>query len=159
VATALQDYLQPAPVLREVARVLSRGGEHLVAVSDSGPAAADDPIGRILRPMRRGLGRADVADALESVAACCRDLGLTCRVEKLPPRSYQRSPAREARDIMDRASSVLWDVDDATWNEVVRPAVRELLALPDAERPLTRHASYLLVIITADGQQHGAAAG
>jgi SAM-dependent methyltransferase len=159
VATTLHEYRPPGPVLREVARVLRHGREHLIAVPDPG-GLTDDPIARILRPMRRRLGRGTDrnAETLASIAACCDDLGLTCYSERLPPYSYLRSPAREAQDIMDRASSVLWGIDDTTWDKVVQPAVRELLALPEPGRPLTRQATYLLMVITADGQKAGAVA-
>lgn len=156
VTTSLREYDgAPDQALTEICRVLRPGGPLILAVPDPGTVARD-PIGLILRPMRERLQAATatphtatLAGRLAAIDAACDRLGLICHTERLPPYGYLQSPAQEARDICARASSLLWGVPAAVWAEVVTPAVDALLGLPDPERPITRHAHYMVIRIAA----------
>ena len=46
-----------------------------------------------------------------------------------------------------RSGSVLWDLDDARFAELVLPVIEWLRSLPDPERPIVRRARDTLVVL------------
>jgi SAM-dependent methyltransferase len=125
--------------LAEAARVLRPGGR-VVAVHGG---ASDDPTdiveaARPLEPLRGP--RMDIWDTV-------REAGSRAGLSTVWHGDTTPLPAQETpRDILDglhnRLWSWLWDVDEATWQEHVEPAIARLAALPDQDRPrpyLHRH--------------------
>ena len=54
------------------------------------------------------------------------------------PATFDESPAETARQLEVRSGSILWELDDETFERVVRPVIERILALPDPDTPLTR---------------------
>jgi hypothetical protein len=57
------------------------------------------------------------------------------------------SPEETARNIEERVYSILWDVEDTTWRDLVEPVIRRLRGLADPERPRPRVHEYRLVVL------------
>ena len=58
------------------------------------------------------------------------------------------SPNELATGIEERMFSPLWDLPDDDWARVVEPAVAELRALPDPDRPRDRSFAHPLAVLT-----------
>jgi len=128
----------PEAVLQEVGRVLAPGGRYLVAPARGRERSADEIDGWLFH-MSLELGverRMDDADALREPAERA-GLKLAATV---PMRlaTFDESPAETARQLEVRSGSILWELDDETFERVVRPVIERILALPDADTPLTR---------------------
>jgi SAM-dependent methyltransferase len=134
-------------VLAEVARVLRPGGRYVVAPGHL--ARPDDEVGAMLWDLDRlldpGSERVDDAGRLGSLAPAA---GLRMIEERrCAPRRFEMSPEEVARNTEDRLYSILWDVDDERWRELVAPVIRRLRELPDPERPRPRVHEYRLVVL------------
>jgi SAM-dependent methyltransferase len=134
-------------VLAEVARVLRPGGRYVVAPGHL--ARPDDELGAMLWDLDRlldpGNERVDDAGRLGSLAPAA---GLRMVEERrCAPRRFEMSPEEIARNTEDRLYSILWDVDDERWRELVEPVIRRLRQFPDPERPRPRVHEYRLVVL------------
>jgi ubiquinone/menaquinone biosynthesis C-methylase UbiE len=135
-------------VLREVARVLLPGGRYLVIPArDSRPPR--DPIGRIIDGLWK---RADPLGARRDDEEHLRRLSPAAGLRlvesvRLEAEDYDESPAQALAKIESRSYSVLWDVPDDRLDEVVRPAIEELRALPEPLRPVKRRSSGRIVVL------------
>lgn len=138
-------------VLAEVARVLRPGGRYLVAPGHL--ARPEDELGAIRWDLDRlldpGNERVDDAERLRSLAPAA---GLRVVDERrCPPWRFEMSPEEMARSTEDRVYSILWDVDDETWRDLVEPAIQRLRGLPDPERPRPRVHEYEVIVLERAG--------
>ncbi|MCM2416767.1 methyltransferase domain-containing protein [Streptomyces sp. RKAG293] len=118
--------------LREAARVLAPGGRLLAAHGD--PAADPDELVAVLdRLSELHPPRPDTPGGLDTAAG---EAGLLPVGHDFAP-DYDRatSPRQLLESLEQRLPPFLWDIDDATWARVVEPALAELRALPDQDRP------------------------
>jgi SAM-dependent methyltransferase len=134
-------------VLAEVARVLGPEGRYVVAPGHL--ARPEDEMGAMLWDLDRLLDpddrRVDDAGRLRSLAP---GAGLHIIEERLcPPRRFEMSPEEIARNMEERVYSILWDVDDATWHDLVEPVIERLREMPDPNRPRTRVHEYPLIVL------------
>jgi SAM-dependent methyltransferase len=134
-------------VLQEVARVLGPGGRYVV--SPGHLPRPEDEVGAMLWDLDRlldpGNERVDDADRLRALVPAA---GLRVVEEpRCAPRRFEMSPEEVARNMEDRVYSILWDVDDATWRDLVDPVIRRLRGLPDPERPRPRVHEYALIVL------------
>ena len=134
-------------VLAEVARILSPGGRYVVAPGHL--ARPEDEMGTMLWDLDRLLDpddrRVDDAGRLRSLAP---GAGLSVVEERLcAPRRFEMSPEETARNIEERVYSILWDVDDTTWHDLVEPVVGRLRGMADPNRPRTRVHEYPLIVL------------
>ncbi|MCC5952792.1 MAG: methyltransferase domain-containing protein [Acidimicrobiia bacterium] len=137
----------PVAALAEVLRVVRPGGV-VAAIPTSwvGFGAAGTSDGDLERIQARlGVLRAEIA-APDTVAEWLRDVGLEDLTETERVEQREQSPAATATLIEERAWSMLWDVDDATWAELVVPVIEDLRALPEPERP--RQLSQRVTLLT-----------
>jgi ubiquinone/menaquinone biosynthesis C-methylase UbiE len=137
----------PPTLFSEVARVLRPGGRYVVCTAQR--PADDDVIGRIVAEMgarvdeRRRTARprgVTVDEVLEWAASA----GFSGRTRPLE-RSWKGSPSAELAAIAQRTWPSLRQLDHRTVEEVTRPAVEALRALPDA--PVERRATTDLVVL------------
>lgn len=138
-------------VLAEVARILSPGGRYVV--SPGYLPRPEDEMGAMLWDLDRRLDpegrRVDDADRLRSLAPAA---GLRVVEEQLcPPRGFEMSPEETARNVEERVYSILWDVDEASWRDLVEPVIRRLRQMPDPGRPRPRVHEYRLVVLERAG--------
>jgi SAM-dependent methyltransferase len=134
-------------VLREVARVLRAGGRYVV--SPGHLPRPEEEVGAMLWDLDRLLDpdeeRVDDADRLRALAPAA---GLRVVEERrCPPRRFEMSPEEVARNMEDRVYSILWDVDDERWRDLVEPVIRRLHGLPDPERPRPRVHEYEVIVL------------
>jgi SAM-dependent methyltransferase len=138
----LQLVSDPIATLTEAARIVRPGGR-VIAILSNGEYAPDDEIAptvdglAALRRMRR--------DHNTVAADSHRDLslihdGFTTWDE------FETAPSTEADAIEQRIYSSLFDVDDATWADVVEPVIAELRTLPDPDRPRRRRNRHPLLV-------------
>ena len=135
-------------VLREVARVVRPGGRYLVVPTDATPVV-DEPIGRAQRALNRvayGGPRQDHADAVVAAARDC-DLRVV-EVADGAVHEFDERPSQMLEAIEKRQFSMMWEIPDETWAEIVPPIVEELSALPD--RPIRRRARSQVVVLERD---------
>jgi SAM-dependent methyltransferase len=122
----------PAAVVAEVTRVLRPGGR-FVAVGGH-PEYADDDVAAFwaaLEPLRRR----DTNDDMRAWAAAA---GYALVGEDRVESRYEMSPAQFADQLERRTWSILWNLDDGTWAEVVQPVIDGVRKLPGPERPRVR---------------------
>lgn len=132
-----------AGFLAAVGAVVATGGRLLV-VPAGGQAGGDEieqimaPVGAALRPRR---------DGPEQLAALAEGAGLRV-VEQTTTGDgvWRTSPNEQADQIEARSWSMLWDVTDDVWREVVAPAVAALRALPEPDRPRDRMGRFDIVV-------------
>jgi len=122
----------PAAVLAEVARVLRTGGVFVAILSTPGEVSTD--VDRLLRDLQARL-RGERADAPERIEAHAVAAGfeLIGRAE-VPNQPHGLVPNEIVERIHQRTYSVLFDVDEQTWQTEVEPVVAALRALPDPDR-------------------------
>jgi SAM-dependent methyltransferase len=134
-------------VLAEVARVLRPGGRYVVAPGylprpEDEMGAMQWDLDRRLDPEGR---RVDNADKLRALAPAA---GLRVVEERLcHPRRFEMSPEETARNIEARVYSILWDLDEATWRDLVEPFIERLRGMPEPNRPRPRVHRYPLVVL------------
>ncbi|MGH2690193.1 MAG: class I SAM-dependent methyltransferase [Actinomycetota bacterium] len=118
-------------VLREVARILRPGGRYLVtATSDGRPG--DHPVRGITEEMSLRLrGGADRPDEPENVAALAEGPFRTVGIVEGDTQVFTTTPDEAATLLERRIWFMVRRVDEATWDEVVAPAIAALRALPD----------------------------
>lgn len=126
-------------VLADVARVVRPGGQCLVVPSNSGrdPGTdAESDVEALLDQMFRELQPAGRADAVHRVrdAAASTSLRYARRAE-FAVGPIPLSPQEVAQRIVERSYSVLWEIPDEVWVEVVRPLLARLRSLPEPDRP------------------------
>lgn len=141
-----------AAVAAEVARVLEPGGRWLIIPAGGDPPEEPDPMTRLLQGMERRLHGGTEAGPRPSrarLAAMAVGSGLELEnVVAAPSFLYPESPETVAANLERRTFSMCWDLDDATWAEVVEPVLAALRAMPDPDQPI-QHTSWreLLVVL------------
>ena len=138
----------PLAAMTEAARVLAPGGRYVV-VPATNHERHGDPIGEALSALWRAADpegrRRDDEGRLRELAAA---VGLEVHeIRGWPAHDYVESPAEAIEKIETRSISVLWDVDELRWDEVVEPVLADLRALPDPERPLERRSTDRAVVL------------
>lgn len=122
----------PTQLFREAARVIRPGG--LYVVSTTQRPTLDDPVGTIIADMgarvdlRRGSWhpcQVSVDEVLDWAAGA----GFTGEVHTID-RQWHSSPDQELAAITNRQWPAMCELDDAVIEEVTRPAIRALQALP-----------------------------
>lgn len=121
-----------AGAIREAARVLRPGGR---LVAQHGPTERAPSESQAALAAFNTLRSYRSPDTPDVVAAAGAAAGLRLVTQTTTaPHTWEVSPNREADYIERRLSSFLWDLDDATWQEVVAPAVARLRGLPEPDR-------------------------
>jgi ubiquinone/menaquinone biosynthesis C-methylase UbiE len=117
--------------LAEAARVLRPGGTLAATGFPAGPVEGD--VVEVLDRMHERVGSLRRDDAPETVLPMARAAGfeLVARIDE-PGRPV--SPRAAADLIEARSQAWTWSIDDATWDQVVRPGLAEVRALPDQDR-------------------------
>lgn len=116
----------------EVRRVLRPGGTWLVVSPTPDVDSNDltDIAHRYAQVLERGWDRAHLlAPRLSGAGFDLVDDVVT------DEHHFTESPTARATSIERREWSTLWDLDDATWAELVQPVLDDLRALPDPDRP------------------------
>ena len=125
---------EPTLLFREAARVILPGGRYVVAVTQR--PAQGDRVGGILSGLveridsRRGASRPR-AVTIDEVLFWAGDAGFAGEVHQLE-RHWRSSPSDELAAIAHRAWPALRELDETAIEEVTRPAIEALQALPDA---------------------------
>jgi SAM-dependent methyltransferase len=133
-------------VLAEVARALRPGGRYVVL--PGGGQQPEDEIGRRTQALERTLDperRRD--DSAERLAVLAPAAGFRVAATVDHAWEFERSPEFVAAMLEARSGSVLWDLDDARFAELVLPVIEWLRSLPDPERPIVRRARDTLVVL------------
>jgi ubiquinone/menaquinone biosynthesis C-methylase UbiE len=134
----------PVVTLAEAARVVRPGGRIIALPSSSEFDAGDEmaPIIERLAPLK-----AHRMAAADAAGAGLAELELIERATTGWD-EFEQAPAQEADTIEQRQYSSLFDVDDATWREVVVPVIDDLRALPDPSRPRRRRNRHPILVWT-----------
>ena len=125
----------PVRLFREASRVIRPGGRYVVCAHQR--PAADDTVGRIMTEMgarideQRGAHRPRGVTA-EEVLAWAGEAGFQGAVHHLA-RSWRSTPSEELAAIAHRTWPALRELNEATIEEVTRPAVEALNALPPVD--------------------------
>jgi len=140
----LQLVADPVATLGEAARTLRAGGRivALPAGADYDPDDEMAPIIDRLAPLRARRGRQVDLASIEIPGLDLVHHGHTAWDE------FEQSPSEEIDNIDHRRYSSLFDVDDATWSDVVEPVLADLRALPDPTRPRRRRNRHPLFVWT-----------
>ncbi|HKA68654.1 MAG TPA: class I SAM-dependent methyltransferase [Actinomycetes bacterium] len=134
----------PGAVLSEVARVLRPDGAFVAVLSTPMQLVTD--VDRLLRRMQARLRgeRADTPERISSLAAAA-GLELAGRAD-IANEMHETVPTEVVERIYDRTYSILWDLDDATWQAEVEPTVAALRALPAPGRARVHQDHYPLLV-------------
>jgi SAM-dependent methyltransferase len=137
----------PVRLFHEAARVLRPGGRYVICATQR--PAPGDVVGGIIADMsgrvdaRRGGARPRGVTA-DEVLGWAADAGFVGAVHHLE-RTWRSRPSEELAAIADRAWPALRDLDDSAIEEVTRPAIGALEALPDSEN--VRRATADMVVL------------
>lgn len=133
----------PGAALAEVARVLRPGGAFVTVLSTPMQLVTD--VDRLLRSMQARLRgkRADTPERIISLAAAA-GLELTGRAD-IANEVHGTVPTEVVERIHGRTYSVLWDLDDATWQAEVEPTIAALRSLPAPDRARVHRDRYPLL--------------
>ena len=133
--------------LMEAKRMLAKGGR-IVSVAGL-PEPMDDDLDPIRRAMTEQLD-AERFHRSERLAGIAASVGL--RTERLGMIELvsELSPAELADQILQRQFSVLWNIDDARFAQIVQPAIDHLLSLPEPEKRRQRLARHRVLVLTPD---------
>jgi SAM-dependent methyltransferase len=133
----------PAAVLREVRRVLTRDGR-LVVISSRGECEPDDVDGAMVDLHDVLRGRLDVRERLIPMA---EEAGLALVTEEVSaPGTWPEAPADLIERLERRQWGALIELDAARFAEHVRPVIDRLRALPDPTRPRIRIGRHRLFV-------------
>jgi SAM-dependent methyltransferase len=130
---------EAARVLRPGGRIVAHHAPWIRQPSDIQDAVA--PLAELFEPLRP-----DVPATIDAAAAAA-GLRLVDRTISYRVREDE-TPNGEADLIESRSWSALWEVDEATWRDVVLPVVARLRALPDPDRPRAEVSHCQLSIFT-----------
>ena len=132
--------------MHEARRVLCPGGRAVCV--DGTPLPRQDDLGRINLQMQRALRRGTGSHpaALRQAAAAA---GLEVVAESEAVLDVETSADELAETIEQRLYPYLWDLDEATWDAVVRPAVQAMRSLPDPGRRQRYEAHHPLRVLQA----------
>jgi ubiquinone/menaquinone biosynthesis C-methylase UbiE len=134
-------------LLAEVARVLRPGGR-LLSVPAANPPVDGDRISEITWAMHSALCGPQLApDSPQELARRAAPLGLRLTDVAQVRQEYKVIPAEVADNIERRGFSNLPGVDAAQWEEVVKPAIAELRALPGQHSPYARTTAHQVAIL------------
>jgi SAM-dependent methyltransferase len=138
----LQLVEDPVVTLAEAARIVRPGGRVVAVLSNGEFDPADEIAGIIdgLAPLR-----AERLDRNDLVAAGVGGLSLVEQTTT-PWAGVPSTVADEIDHIERRVYSSMFDVDEATWADVVEPVLARLRALPDPERPRERRNRHPLLV-------------
>jgi ubiquinone/menaquinone biosynthesis C-methylase UbiE len=147
----------PTRLFAEVARVLRPGGRYVVCTTQR--PADDDAIGHIIQHMGEAVdarrpGRKPRGVTVAQILDWSRRAGF--HNEVIPyERSFVSSPELELDAIERRAWPALRELDDAAVDEVTKPAVDALRALPPGETE--RRGIVDVIVLRQDGATSGPA--
>jgi ubiquinone/menaquinone biosynthesis C-methylase UbiE len=130
-----QAVADPQGVFEEVARVLRPGGSYVVCTTQL--PTDGDPIGRVIHAMgdavdARGARTRPRLVRAEQILEWARTAGFRGVVHPLA-RRWASSPGHELDAIARRAWPTLRELDEEAVEEVTRPAIEALQALPPGE--------------------------
>ncbi len=137
----------PVQLFREAARVIRPGGLYVVCATQR--PAPDDKVGNIITEMsarvdlRRGASRPRGV-SVDEVLSWAGEAGLTGEVHLLE-RQWRSSPSQELQAIALRQWPALRELDEAGIEEVTRPAIEALSALPATDH--LRRATAEMVVL------------
>jgi SAM-dependent methyltransferase len=117
--------------LAEAARVLRPGGALAATGFPAGPVEGD--VFAVLDRLHERLGRLRHDDAPDTLLPLAEAAGFEF-VTRIDEPGRPVSPGAEADLIEARSQAWTWSIDDATWADLVRPALAEVRALPDQDR-------------------------
>lgn len=138
----------PIRLFVEAARVIRAGGRYLVCSNQS--PTPDDLIGQIIAEMgqrvdvRRGASRPRGVMA-QQVLVWAGEAGFTGVIHQFE-RRWESTPAEELAAIRHRSWPAMRELDDASIEEVTRPAIEALEALP-ATTHHRRATAYMAVLV------------
>jgi SAM-dependent methyltransferase len=140
---------EPILLFREAARVIRPGGRYIVcAVQHPSP---DDRVGAIIAEMgirvdaRRGAARPRGV-SVDEVLGWAGEAGFIGDVHQLQ-REWHSSPDQELSAIANRTWPALRELDEDAIEEVTRPTIEALQALPGTEH--TRRATAEMIVFRA----------
>lgn len=130
--------------LREAARVVRPGGRVVAIVAD-GEDHPDDEMATIfagLEPLGSANRRSEAALDAAPAELALEYRGFTAW------ETFPAVPNEQADLVEQRGYSMLFDVDDATWERVVVPVIERLRSMPDPDQPYDRRNRHPIIVWT-----------